>query len=89
MAPKHLADDGADDREAEGDMEAGDDPGRGRREHHVPVDLPTVRAEHARVGEQVLVDLAHALIGVEEHAEEHEHRGRHDLRGRADAEARR
>ena len=38
-------------------------------------DLPPRGAEHPGVGEEVAVDLAHALEGVEEDDEEHQHRG--------------
>ena len=86
MAPEHLADDGADDREAEGDVKAGDDPGRRRGQHHMAIGLPAAGPEHARVRDQVLVDLAHALKGIEEDAEEHEHRGGHHLGLSAHAE---
>src|SRR5690348_3285399 len=37
---EQLADDGADEREAEADVQAGEDPGERRRQHHVPRRLP-------------------------------------------------
>src|SRR3954447_221396 len=80
LGAEHLRDEGADDREAERGVQARDDPGHRRRDGHVPGDLQRRGPEDADVRDQVLVDLPHALEGVEEDGEEHEHGGEQDLR---------
>src|SRR5581483_11398491 len=65
LGTEQLADDRADDREAERDVEARDDPCHRRWEHDVAGDLEAARAEHAGVGDQVAVHFPDALEGVE------------------------
>src|ERR1700737_1665418 len=77
---KQFADHGADQRQAEADVEARDDPAEGRGDDYLRGQPPVVRAEDARVGDEVALDLAHALKRIEEHDKEHEHRGGRDLR---------
>src|SRR5437868_2646557 len=86
LRAEDLADDRADDRESERDVETGDDPRQRRRDDDVADDLQARRAEHARVGDEVAIDLAHALERVEEDDEEHEHRRERDLRRRSEPE---
>src|SRR5712691_6742874 len=73
--PEQFPDHGADDGEPEADVEAGEDPGEGGRDDDLGRQAAVVGAEDARVRDQVAVDLAHALEGVEEDDEEHEHYG--------------
>src|SRR4051812_10785313 len=73
LRSQELAYDRADDREAERDVQAGNDPDERRRQHNVPHDLPARRAEHPRIGNEITVDLADALERVEEDDEEDEH----------------
>ena len=86
LGAEELADDGADDREAESDVQAGDDPGQRGRQHHVAGDLHPGGAQHPGVGDEVGVHFADALECVEEDHEEDQDRGQHDLRCRAQAQ---
>src|SRR6478609_3783313 len=61
-----LADDRADEGEAEGDVQAGQDPGRGARQDDRAQHVPPAGAEDAGVVDEHLVDLARTLEGVEE-----------------------
>src|SRR5260370_1093958 len=72
---EEFADDGADDRQPETDMQAGQNPRERRRDDDLGRQPSIVSAEDARVGDQVAVDLAHALEGIEEDHEENEHHG--------------
>ena len=86
LGAQELADDSADDGEPERDVQAGDDPGHRRGDHHVAHHLQPRRAEHADVGDQVAVDAAHPLERVEEHHEEHQHGGQQHLRRQSQPE---
>lgn len=86
LCAEHLSDQRADDGEAEGAVQAGYDPGERGGHGDVPDDLHLGGTEHCGVGQDVAVDLAYALEGVEEDDEEHQHRGEQDLRQHADAE---
>ena len=86
LRAEHLADQRADDREPERGVQAGDDPGHRRGDGDVARDLEWRRAEHPDVGDQVRVDLADALEGVEEDDEEDQNGGQQHLRERAQAE---
>ncbi len=76
---EELADDSSDQRQAEADVQAGDDPAQCRRDDHLGGQLSIVSAQDARVGDEVALDLTHALEGVEEHDEEDEDRRGRDL----------
>ena len=89
VGAEELADDRADEGEAEADVQAGEDPGERRRQDDLTGDLPARGAEDAGVGDEVAVDLAGALEGVEEDPEEHQHDGQDDLRGRCRGRTRR
>lgn len=86
LRTEHLADERADDGEAEGTVQAGDDPRQCRGQDDVPGGLHPGGAEHLDVGENVAVDLADALVSVEEDDEEHQYSGQQDLRGDTDTE---
>ena len=79
LGAEELPHDGADEREAEADVQAGQDPGEGGWQHHLGGDLPAGGAEDAGIGDQVAVDFPGALEGVEEHPEEDQHDRQQDL----------
>src|ERR1700730_4074962 len=72
---EQFPDDGADDGEAEADVEAGENPGEGRRNDDLGRQAAVLGAEDPCIRDQVAVHLAHTLEGVEEDDEEHEHDG--------------
>ncbi|GAA3041595.1 hypothetical protein GCM10020000_20420 [Streptomyces olivoverticillatus] len=86
VRPDVLADDRADEREAEADVQAGEDPGGGRRDDDLQRHPAVARAQDAGVGHEVAVHLARPLEGVEEDGEEDQHHGRGDLGNRPEAE---
>src|SRR5438094_8016525 len=73
--PEQLPDHGADDGQAEADVEACENPGEGGGDDDLERQAPVVGTEDAGVGDQIAVDLANALEGVEEDDEEHQHDG--------------
>src|ERR1700737_3625274 len=64
--PEQFPDHRADDGQAEADVEAGKNPGEGGRDDDLGRKTAVVGAEDGGVGDQVAVDLAHPLEGVEE-----------------------
>ncbi len=67
-------------------MQAGEHPAHRARHIDVAQELARARSEHARVGEHHRADLAHALVHIEEHDEEHESHAQRDLGGNAETE---
>src|SRR6476660_4793925 len=65
VGAEDLADQGADEGEAEADVQAREDPGEGRRQDHVAGHLPARGPKQAGVGDEVAVHLARPLVGVE------------------------
>src|SRR2546422_7712062 len=84
LAAQELADDDADQRERDGRRERGEGPGECRGHDNRAHDLPLRGAEEARRVDQVGVDTARALEGVEEDDEEHNRPREHDLRQRSE-----
>src|SRR5439155_16998990 len=76
-----LADHRADEREPERRVQRGDDPRGGAGYHDRGQHLHPPGAQDPGVVDQVAIDLAGALEGVEEHREEHQYHGRGDLGG--------
>src|SRR6202521_4696777 len=69
--PDHSADDG----QAEADVEARENPGKGRRDDDLGRQAAVVGTEDPCIRDQVAVHFAHTLEGVEEDDEEHKHHG--------------
>ena len=81
-----LADDGADEGEADARVQRAEDPAGRARQVDVAQQLALRRAEHARVGEHHRADLLDALVDVEEDDEEDQRHAERDLAGDAEAE---
>ena len=81
-----LAHHRAHEGQADGGVQAGEHPAGGGRQVHVAQQLAAARAQHARVVQQRGADLAHALVDVEEHDEEHQRHGQRHLGPDAQAE---
>src|SRR3984893_3207461 len=73
--PEQFPDHGADDRQPEADVEAGQNPRHRRRDDDLGRQTAIVRPENPCIRDQVAVDLADTLEGVEEDDEEDEHHG--------------
>src|SRR3989441_2253760 len=66
-----FADHRADEGEANGVVQAGEDPAHGARHIDVPQELTLARAENAGISEHRVADFANALVNVEKDDEEY------------------
>ena len=81
-----LADDRADQREADRELEAREDVGERGRDHELAEDLPLGRAERAHQVDLIGVDAHRALVGGEQRHHHDRQRRHRDLRGEPGAE---